>query len=127
MLIDAPLPDAPEFVIVPMDSDAAGTKIAPETSASVAWSVVTYLRRRNIAADVSLSGKRDRRIERARRRGARAILFVHYDHVFGHLYVMPMDLGSPDYKVGRQVEESFAGFTVSDGKSPGEIVVSGWR
>jgi len=52
MLIDAPEPDSPEFIVIPFDSDAAGIKISPEAGQSEAWRLVYFLRRRGVSADV---------------------------------------------------------------------------
>ncbi len=66
MLIEAPAPEAPTYVILPNDDE----------SIDVAQTILVDLRRADVAADISLTGKRDRRIDRAAKRGAAAMLFV---------------------------------------------------
>ena len=127
MLIDAPLDDAVEFVVIPMDTDVAGIKIQPETTASEAWRLAYFFRRNGVAADVSLSGKRDRRIDRARRRGAKAIVFVHVDPVRQNLHLQSMELQSPAHGAEGRLRKIFERFPVTDGLAQSEMVIGAWR
>ncbi|MCY7279522.1 MAG: ATP phosphoribosyltransferase regulatory subunit, partial [Sphingomonas bacterium] len=127
MLIDPPIQDDVEFVVIPMDSDAAGVKIRPETTASEAWRLTYFFRQNGVAADVSLSGKRDRRIDRARRRGAKAVVFIHVDPVRHNLHVQSMELQSPAYGAADRLRGIFERFSVTDGRAQSELVIGAWQ
>ncbi|CAN5355193.1 histidine--tRNA ligase [soil metagenome] len=128
MLIDPPEPAAaPEYVIIPEDFADAGIQTSLEDSAAAGWLITNFLRRWGVAADISLSGKRDRRIERARRRGAKAILFFHEDTVKNRLFVRVMELQSPSNEMTARTRAIFARFALQDGKDESELVIGGWR
>lgn len=126
MLIDAPLSDAPEFVLIPMSQ-----------SATLETGKLLYaMRRAGVSADISLSGKRDRRIERARRRGTAVVLSVEPGQFATQtLHVMPMYLrGQAEQSGMERVRGSLlkAGSTrgrllhFEEGRADGEIVVRNW-
>ena len=127
MLIEAPDTEGVEFVVIPMDSDAAGIRIHPETTGSEAWRLTYFFRQNGVAADVSLSGKRDRRIDRARRRGAKAIVFIHVDPVRHNLHLQSMELQSPAYGAEDRLRKIFESFPVTDGQAQSELVIGAWR
>jgi histidyl-tRNA synthetase len=127
MLIDAPEPTAPEYVLIPLDSVGADFKISLDDSTASGWRITNFLRRWGVAADLSLSGKRDRRIDRARRRGAKAILFFHEDTVKNRLHIMVMELQSPSNGMVARTRAIFERFAVEDGTAEGELVIGGWR
>jgi histidyl-tRNA synthetase len=127
MLIEVPEADSPYFVIIPFDSEAAGIRLFPGASANDAWRVVDFLRRRGVSADVSLTGKRDRRIDRARRNGAKAIVFVHDDTVNKKLYLQTMELQSPTHDANGNLRKAFHDHPIENGRADGELVVSNWQ
>jgi histidyl-tRNA synthetase len=128
MLIDAPAAAAaPEYVVIPDDFASAGNQMSPDESAAAAWRITNFLRRWGVAADISLSGKRDRRIERARRHGAKAILFFQEDVVENRLHVRVMELRSSSDEMLVRTRAVFERFAVEDGKSESELVIGGWR
>jgi histidyl-tRNA synthetase len=116
-----------DFVVIPFDTESAEIPISPETKAEVAWKLVYFLRRSGISADVSLTGKRDRRIERARRNGSRAILFVYANPVHNELYILPMALSDQLGNSESKLRDAFRFRSVRDGKASGELVVEGWQ
>jgi histidyl-tRNA synthetase len=127
MLVDAWDDSCVEFVVIPHDSESAGVQIFPGATPELAWQLVNLMRRRGISADVSLKGKRDRRIERARRSGAKAILFVTANSNLEKLYVLPMGLGALDYDPQTRFRAVLADHSISEGRAEGELVVEGWR
>jgi histidyl-tRNA synthetase len=68
MLIAEPKAIAPRYVLLP--------RLDENDSSQFAWTLLFDLRKADIVADIALSGKRDKRIERARNRGTEAMLFV---------------------------------------------------
>jgi histidyl-tRNA synthetase len=130
MLIEAPLNDAVMFVVIPNDSEADDFPISSSLgrSPNEAWKLVNFLRRGNISADVSLTGKRDRRIERARRMGASAVLFISENPVIKRLYISPKELrGESSSDIDQILRQVFANFVTSQGKSASEFIVDGWQ
>ncbi|MGQ0660329.1 histidine--tRNA ligase [Sphingosinicella sp.] len=77
MLIEAPPLEAPTYVILPNNDE----------SIDVAQLLLWDLRRADISADIALTGKRDRRIDRAAKRGAAAMLFVTYEQEASRIHV----------------------------------------
>ena len=116
-----------DYVVIPFDSDSAGVSMAPETPPQVAWKLVNYLRRHGISADVSLTGKRDRRIDRARRNGTKTILFVAENPVQQRFYISPLELQASPYDTENVLRSALRQFSVAYGRSDGELVVEGWQ
>jgi histidyl-tRNA synthetase len=126
MLIDLPLSDAPEYILIPQGDDCIRES----------QSLLNKLRRIGVAADISISGKRDRRIERARRQGVSVILFVQGGSIdSSNLHIMPMPLRSQnaqdvEYILTQQIAQIGHNdgrlFQVTTGRAPRELVVSGW-
>jgi histidyl-tRNA synthetase len=127
MLLDGVEPDSPEFIVIPFDSNAAGIKSSPEAGQREAWRLTYFLRRSGVSADVSLSGKRDRRIERARRRGAKAIIFVAADDPNdGVLQIQVMELQAPSPQSLDRLRAIFGRYPVEDGRAAGELAIRNW-
>jgi histidyl-tRNA synthetase len=76
MMVDVPLTDAPEFVISVDPDSCRAMGQAEEHFANSRLRVVQLLRRAGATVLAESSGKRNIRIERARRRGAKAIIFI---------------------------------------------------
>ncbi|MGV3769604.1 MAG: histidine--tRNA ligase [Sphingobium phenoxybenzoativorans] len=120
MLIDLPDSDAPEFIVIP-NSD---------TEEKEAQKFLLLLRRANISADIDNRGKRDKRIQRARRRGAKNIVFVQggaFDRP--QLFLSPMSLGDESIEAASArlrsvIEHAAPQFEIGVGRSPGELVVA---
>jgi histidyl-tRNA synthetase len=82
MLGEAPRAEPTELALVP-DKD--------DESMNFAWKIANQLRQRNVSCEVYPTGKRDRRIERARNNGAMNVAGVVVDHEFnvGHITLIP--------------------------------------
>jgi histidyl-tRNA synthetase len=79
MLVDGPIPDAPEFVVSISPDIEVLTGKSEDQLADQRTRLVQLLRSNNFATAIEGSGKRDRRIDRARRSGAKAIIFIEYE------------------------------------------------
>jgi len=127
MMIETPRAEAPRYVILPPNDDAA----------EEAYKLLFRLRRIGISADISLSGKRDRRIDRARKKGAGAMLFVDLEPVSParlHVSLMPLNLASIDEdqlarlvddlgEVNRIVDSKFE---IHPGLQPDKLILAPW-
>ena len=104
MLVGGPLDDAPEFIVAlaPQKVEQAFQHKYDEMLVRAEVALLTTLRKRNATADVLRSGKRDKQIERARRQGARAILFITPQQT-GKFFVQPMQLCEPPYDAFHRV------------------------
>lgn len=89
MLLGEPVVEAPTYVILPNN----------EESIEIALALLADLRRANVATDIALSGKPDRRIERAAKRGAGAMLFVNFEPDASRLQVSIKPLNALDTQV----------------------------
>jgi histidyl-tRNA synthetase len=127
MMIEAPAPEAPRYVILPHNDDAAAG----------AMKLLLRLRQTGVAADIALTGKRDRRIDRARKKGAGAMLFVSLEPVSPprlHVAIMPLIFASMDEDhQARLVEDLMklnsaadAKFEVRPGLEPNGLVLTPW-
>jgi histidyl-tRNA synthetase len=117
--------EAPDFIVIPFDTAAAGIKIAPEAGAKEAWRLTFFLRRLGVSADVALTGKRDRRIDRARRRGAKGIIFVAAeDPRPGRLHLQVMDLQSPEIKAFERLSNALPPHLVEEATMADELFVN---
>jgi len=123
MMIETPRPDAPQYVILPHSDDAT----------EEAYKLLFRLRQSRVAADIALSGKRDRRIDRARKRGAAAMLFVNFEAPARlHVSLMSLNMMSADEDQFGQLERDLelistgARFEISPGLSPQSLVLTPW-
>jgi histidyl-tRNA synthetase len=105
MLGDAPVPDAPEFVLSLYDDRTLG---ASEGQDQGITTLAQSFRMKGASVGIVRSGKRDRRIERARRTGAKVILFVAVNNILRSellLNVVPL-LPAP-YDAVKRLRELF--------------------
>jgi histidyl-tRNA synthetase len=126
MMIETPLPDAPEYVLIPQD----------DSSIKEAERLLTLFRRGGVSADISLSGKRDRRIERARRRGANVALLVAKGSFHDpKLHLLPMRLRDQSAEaVSATLQDDLAqvaraegrAYLVEPGRHQDELVIGPW-
>ena len=117
MLLEEPVESAPRYVLLPHDDRGE--------AAAAAYNLLFLLRRKNILADIALSGKRDRRIQRAAVRGANAMLFVDIEQgQFLHISHKPLNLENIDDNLLASVATVLedAGYTVKPGLDSASIV-----
>jgi histidyl-tRNA synthetase len=105
MMIDAPLSDAAEFLVLPAFGGLLRTDQSAGDLDAVAF--VSALRRAGLSADTDFNGKRDRRIERARRRGAKAVVSVLSDPFRKQFTVNVKPLMSQPYNATERVLAAF--------------------
>jgi histidyl-tRNA synthetase len=113
-------------MILPHDDDTAQD----------AMKLLYGLRRAGIAAEISLSGKRDRRIDRARKSGVRTMLFVNRepgppDRL--HVSLMPLNMTSgeedPALRLREdltKIEQPAPRFEILPGLQPKDLVLAPW-
>ncbi|OYW22919.1 MULTISPECIES: histidine--tRNA ligase [unclassified Sphingomonas] len=117
MLLDESRDEAPRFVLLPQNDSG--------DSADAAYKLLFLLRRAQFAADIDLSGKRDRRIQRAAQRGVAAMLFVNVENGTRiHISLKPLNIteshGNLLEKVWNLLADS--GFAVQSGLSSDAII-----
>ena len=113
MLIDAPISDAPEMILSvdPHDIKRFG-HVFDDDAALIRFAL--ELRKRGVSVSYDRSGKRDKRIERARRNGARAIIFP-WQFTGRGVHFSAVQLWSSPYNVMKRLEQLFpSGFMASD-------------
>lgn len=117
MLVGEQAEKVPRYVLLPHDDKGE--------AAAAAYSVLFLLRRRNVLADIALSGKRDRRIQRAAVRGANAILFINVENgSLLHLSMKPLNIESFEESLLAPVQLVLeeAGYEVRPGLDEASIV-----
>jgi histidyl-tRNA synthetase len=128
MMIEAPEPEVAEYVIIP-DSD--------EESIRESTKLLYLLRAVGVAAEIALRGKRDRRIDRARSRGDRAVLFTRFERADGSFLHIGYKVLNPPlsdldhFECLKESIELFAmlnerDLTVEPGFAPDWVKVANW-
>jgi histidyl-tRNA synthetase len=113
MLIEAPAADVFQYTLIPADEDEANRE---------AGKLLARLRNQGIAVELSANGKRNRRIERARAKGSRTVLFVNFEPSLSRLHVAPLwtNLDQSIEDAQRQLEARL------QATAPSSIIVAGW-
>ena len=122
MLIEAPVPDAPEFVL---SSSPFLTELGDQNrlDASAEAMLLRTVRYAGVSVSVERSGKRDRRIDRARRQGAKAIIFYSVLSEM-ELMIQVVALWPSPYDAFQRVESVFP--MLSKGNNPGVYSYALW-
>ncbi|WP_174298399.1 histidine--tRNA ligase [Sphingomonas bacterium] len=105
MLVDEPIDEAPEFIVSSSELYDI-LQVSDSIREANVVSFVGHLRRAGLPTDIDRSGKRERRIDRARRRGAKAVLFLAPpDGQSFSFHVVP--LWPAPYDAGAALEAAF--------------------
>jgi histidyl-tRNA synthetase len=132
MMIDAPSEDAKllSLAIAPATSQSLGLepiKLFPEPTAEFTIRVSQFFRARGVAIEAFTTGKRDRRIKRAKQADHDAFLDVFEDPTKNRLYVRVYPLSGDRETIISRIKGAVRPLQVEDGRDAGEIVIADWR